>query len=62
MRFDRRLGSSVTETPVKFQSDRTTYIVSSRLREILRQVILSDIETTPSFYDFDSYTIWNVSN
>ena len=50
MKFDRRMGSTAAEVPVKFQSDRKiihTNLAASRLCEILWWDILSDIETGP---------------
>ena len=50
MKFDRHIGSTAAEVPVKFQSDRTilnTNLAASRLYEILRKDVLSDIETGP---------------
>ena len=46
--FDRHLDSSVAEVPVKLQSDtmtKTIKLVPSRLHEILRLDVLSDIES-----------------
>ena len=48
MKFDRHFGSSAADVPVKFQSDATissTNLVASRLYEILRKDVFSDIET-----------------
>ena len=50
MKFDRHIGSTAAEVPVKFQSDRTilnTNLAASRLYEILRKDVFSDIETGP---------------
>ena len=50
MKFDRHIGSNAVEVPVKFQSDRTilnTNLAASRLYEILRKDVFSDIETGP---------------
>ena len=50
MKFDRHIGSNAAEVPVKFQSDRTildTNLATSRLNEILRKDVFSDIETGP---------------
>ena len=50
MKFDRHIGSKAAEVPVKFQSDRTilnTNLAASRLYEILRKDVFSDIETGP---------------
>ena len=50
MKFDRHLGSSAADVPVKFQSDTTiesTNLVASRLYEILWKDVFSDIETGP---------------
>ena len=52
MKFDRHTGSTAAEVPVKFQSDRTilnTNLAASRLDEILRKDVFSDIETGPWF-------------
>ena len=49
MKFDRHIGTAA-EVPVKFQSDRTilnTNLTASRLYEILRKDVFSDIETGP---------------
>ena len=48
--FDRHTGSTAAEVPVKFQSERTilnTNLAASRLYEILRKDVFSDIETGP---------------
>ena len=50
LKFDRHIGSNATEVPVKFQSDLTilnTNVAASRLEEILRKDVFSDIETGP---------------
>ena len=50
LKFDGHIGSTAAEVTVKFQSDRTilnTNLAASRLHEILRQDVLSDIETGP---------------
>ena len=50
LKFDRYIGSNAAEVPVKFQSDRTilnTNLAASRLYEILRKDVFSDIETGP---------------
>ena len=50
MKFDRHIGSTAAEVPVKFQSDRTILnanLAASRLYEILRKDVFSDIETGP---------------
>ena len=50
LKFDRHIGSIAAEVPVKFQSDRTilnTNLAASRLYEILRKDVFSDIETGP---------------
>ena len=50
LKFDRHIGSTAAEVPFKFQSDRTilnTNLAASRLYEILRKDIFSDIETGP---------------
>ena len=50
LKFDRHIGSNVAAVPVKFQSDRTilnTNLAASRLYEILRKDVFSDIETEP---------------
>ena len=50
LKFDRHIGSTAAEVPVKFQSDQTflnTNFAASRLNEILRKDIFSDIETGP---------------
>ena len=52
LKFDRHIGSTAAEVPVKFQSDRTilnTNLAASRLDEILRKDVFSDIETGPCF-------------
>ena len=49
--MDRRLGSGAAETPVQFQNHTTILtanLAASRLRESLREDVLSDIETAPS--------------
>ena len=46
--FYRNIGRNAAEVPIKFQSDRTilnTNHTTSSLEEILRQHVLSDIET-----------------
>ena len=46
----RHFGSSAADVPVKFQSDTTIYstnLVASRLYDILRKDVFSDIETGP---------------
>ena len=53
MKFDRHIGSTAAEVPVKFQSDRTildTNLAASRLYEILRKDVFSDIETGPRVF------------
>ena len=48
--IDRHIGSTAAEVPVKFQSDQTilnTNLAASRLYEILRKDVFSDIETGP---------------
>ena len=45
MKFDRHIGSTAAEVPVKFQSD--TNLAASILYEILRKDVFSDIETGP---------------
>ena len=50
MKFDRHIGSTAAEVPVKFQSDRIILnknLAASRLYEILRKDVFSDIETGP---------------
>ena len=50
MKFDRHFGSSAADGPVKFQNDTTiqsTNLAASRLYEILRKDVFSDIETGP---------------
>ena len=50
LKFDRHIGSTAAEVPVKFPSDRTilnTNLAASRLYEILRKDVFSDIETGP---------------
>ena len=50
LKFDRHIGSTTAEVPVKFQSDRKilhTNLAASRLYEILRKYVFSDIETGP---------------
>ena len=50
MKFDRHFGSSAVDVPVKFQNDTTiqsTNLVASRLYEIIRKDVFSDIETGP---------------
>ena len=50
LKFDRHIGSTAAEVPVKFQSDRTilnTNLADSILYEILRKDVFSDIETGP---------------
>ena len=49
-RFDRHIGSSAAEVPGKFQNEtiiQNTNLAASRLHEILREDILSDIEMGP---------------
>ena len=53
MKFDRHIGSTAAEVPVKFQSDQTilnTNLAASRLYEILRKDIFSGIETGPCYF------------
>ena len=48
--FDRHIGSTAADVPVKFHSDRkilNTNLAASRLYEILRKDVFSDIETGP---------------
>ena len=48
LKFDRHISSTAAEVPVKFQSDRTilnSNLAASRLYEILRKDVFSDIET-----------------
>ena len=48
--------NSAADVPVKFQSDTTilsTNLVASRLHEILRKDVFSDIETGPRINDFE---------
>ena len=50
LKFDRHLGRSAAEVPVKFQSNAiisSTNLAASRLNEILRWDVLSDVETGP---------------
>ena len=48
LKFDRHLGSTAAEVPVEFESDTTILKPAvSRLCEISRQDVLSDIETRP---------------
>ena len=50
MKFDRHIASTATEVPVKFQSDRkilNTNLAASRIDEMLRKDVFSDIETGP---------------
>ena len=45
--FDRHIGSTAAEAPVKFQNDNTirnTKLAASRLNEILQWYVLSDTE------------------
>ena len=62
MTFDRHFGSSAADVPVKFQSDTTiqsTNLVASRLYEILRKDVFSDIETGPwGLNATDGIKIW----
>ena len=54
LKFDRHIGSTAAEVPVKFQSDRiilNTNLAASRLNEILRKDVFSDIETGPRSHD-----------
>ena len=51
LKFDRRIGSTTAEEPVKFQSDRTILNknpTASRPCEIIWSDVLSDIETGSS--------------
>ena len=51
MKFERHIRSTAAEVPLKFQSDRTilnTNLAASRLDEILRKDVFSDIETGPT--------------
>ena len=53
LKFDRHIGSTAAEVPVKCQSDRTilnTNLAASRLYEILRKDVFSEIETGPWCY------------
>ena len=55
LKFDRHIGSTAVEVPVKFQSDRTilnTNLAASRLYEILRKDVFSNIETGPRGHFF----------
>ena len=57
LKFDRHISSSASVVPFKFQNDRTilnTNLAASRLCRILRQYMLSDIETRPSGHSADS--------
>ena len=59
LQFDRHIGSTVAEVLVKFQSDGTnlnTNLATSRLYEILRKDVFSDIETGPCIYAL--YAMW----
>ena len=50
LKFDRHIGSTAAEVPVKFQSHQTilnTNLAASRLYEILQKDVFSDIETGP---------------
>ena len=50
LKFDRHIGSTAAEVPVKLQSNRTilnTNLAASRLYEILLKDAFSDIETGP---------------
>ena len=50
MKYDRHLGSSVAEVPVKFQSDRTsptTNLAALRLCQIFQLHVVWDIEIEP---------------
>ena len=50
LKFDRNIGSTAAEVPVKFQNDQAilnTNLAASRLGEILRKDVFSDIETGP---------------
>ena len=50
LKFDRHIGSTAAEVPVKFQGDRTILnanLAASRLYEILQKDVFSDIETGP---------------
>ena len=50
LKFDRHIGSTAAEVPVKLQSDRAilnTNLAASILYEILRKAVFSDIETGP---------------
>ena len=56
LEIDRHIGSTAAEVPVKFQSDRTilnTNLAASRLYEILRKDVFSDIETGPWIFGLD---------
>ena len=60
LKFDRHIDSTAAEVPVKFQSDRTilnTNIAASRLYEILRKDVFSDIETGPRYPGSVSFPI-----
>ena len=51
-KFDRHVGSPAADVPVKFHSDRTilkTNLTASKLYEILRKDVFSDIETRPVY-------------
>ena len=53
MKFERHIGSTAAEVPVKFHSDRkilNTNLAASRLYMILRKDVFSDIESGPSFH------------
>ena len=49
LKFNRHIGSTATDVPVKFQSNRkilNTNLAALKLREILKYILL-DIETGP---------------
>ena len=62
LKFDRDIGSTAAEVPVKFQSDRTilnTNLAVSRLYEISRKDVFSDIETGPCTFHPTRYIKFN---
>ena len=63
LKFDRHIGSTAAEVPVKFQSDWTilnTNLAASILYEILRKDVFSDIETGPRSFRYFGSKSWNI--
>ena len=53
LKFDKHIGNTAAEVPVKFQSDQTilnTHLAATRLCEILRKDVFSHSETGPCWH------------